>query len=112
MDSAVDMKASNDMQVQAEIDGYLTKLEDKHGYHFAEGGNKDIEFMAHLWEPLRVMHKPLAMFLTSEAVSVLTDVTLFCMGFKLQRCQVGHLAILIPCKVASSILTYASYMSC
>ncbi|MCJ1422508.1 hypothetical protein MMC29_000388 [Sticta canariensis] len=73
--------------VQGEIEDYLHRLEKKHGHRFADGRNNDIEFMAHLWEPLRVMHKPLAMFLTSEVVSVLTDVSLFCMGFKLQRCQ-------------------------
>ena len=79
------------VQVQGDIEDYISRCELKFGYKFKEGYNPSLEFMAHLWEPLRVMHKPLAMLLTSEAVSLITDGTLFLMGFKVQRCQVGAL---------------------
>ena len=63
------------------------------GYTFPPGRNNDIQFMGHLWEPLRVMHKPLAMHLTSEAVALATDASLFALGFKVYRCQASTLKL-------------------
>ena len=76
------------VQLQEDIEDYISMIEIKFGYKFPEGRDPDIQFMAHLWEPLRVMHKPLAMVLTSESVSLITDMTMFFLGFRVQRCQV------------------------
>ena len=76
-------------QAREDIEEYIARCEEKFGYKFKPGRNPDLRFMAHLWEPLRVMHKPLCVVLTSETISLVTDGTLFCMGFKVQRCQVG-----------------------
>ena len=40
-----------------------------------------LQFMAHLWEPLRVVHKPLAVHLVSEAWGLVTHSILLWMGF-------------------------------
>ena len=40
-----------------------------------------LQFMAHLWEPLRVVHKPLAVHLVSEVWGLVTHGILLWMGF-------------------------------
>ena len=70
----------------------MSMLELRHCVSLPPGRNPDLSFMANLWEPLRVLQKPLLMYLTSEAVGVCTDAALWAMGFKCRRCQV-----LLPC---------------
>ena len=49
---------------------------------FEEGRNPDVEFMAHLWEPLRWMHKPLTVYIFAECVWLGTDCLLRALGFR------------------------------
>ena len=59
-----------------------------HPSHALPGRNPHLQFMACAWEDLRVLPKPLLMYLVAEAVGLCTDMTLWAMGFKLMRCQV------------------------
>ena len=83
------------------MDHFLHMLEQRHGVKLPPGRNPNIQFMAHLWEPLRVLPKPLLMYLTSEAVGLATDAALWAMGFKVHRCQV------LPCSCLRSLLADA-----
>ena len=84
-------------QIQGDVDDFLQMLEQRHGVKLPPGRNPDIQFMAHLWEPLRVLPKPLLMYLTSEAMGLATDAALWAMGFKMHRCQV------LPCSCLLSM---------
>lgn len=44
--------------------------------------NKDLRFMCHLWEPLRVIHKPLAYVIVMEASTGASIVILSLLGFR------------------------------
>lgn len=61
---------------------YIEQIESKFGVEFEEDRNPDVEFMAHLWEPLRWMHKPLAVYLFAECMSLATDCLLYVLGFR------------------------------
>ena len=76
------------MQIQAEIDWYVSQLEKKFSYSFKEGYNEGLRYMAHLQEPLRVLHHPLAVHVGSEGVTLATHGALLAMGFSSFRCQV------------------------
>ncbi len=41
-----------------------------------------MEFMAHLWEPLRWMHKPLIVYIFAECIWLSTDCLLRVLGFR------------------------------
>ena len=45
-------------------------------------------FMAHLWEPLRVHHKPLVVHLFSEVAGAANRIWLLMLGFRMQRHKV------------------------
>lgn len=66
----------------------MEEIERKFGVSFPPGRNTSISFMAHLWEPLRWIHKPLAVFLGAEAMCVATDALLYAQGFRSYRQQV------------------------
>ena len=55
---------------------------------FPEGRNDGIRFMAHCWEDLRVLPKPLALHLASEAGALACHGALRALGFRHQSCQV------------------------
>lgn len=83
-------------QLQATTKIFVRQMEAEWGATFPEGRNADISFMAHVWEDLRVLPKPLALHLASEAASLAGGVVLRCMGFRKDCCQVrvrlGHIA--------------------
>ena len=41
------------MQTQASSERFVDEVEKRWGVKFPEGRNPDLNFMAHLWEPLR-----------------------------------------------------------
>ena len=92
------------MQVQEDVHDFLHMLELRHGVKLPPGRNPNIRFMAHLWEPLRVLPKPLLMYLTSEAVGLATDAALRVMGFKLHRCQV--------LRMKAAVLRHPGFAAC
>ena len=53
-----------------------------------EGRNPDIRFMAHVWEDLRVLPKPLALHLACEVMSMAGHAVLRLLGFRMDNCQV------------------------
>lgn len=61
-------------QMRQLVQEYVCKVEDTWGVHFKEGRTPGLRFMAHLWEDLRYMWKPLAVWpsfwLTCEATAV------------------------------------------
>jgi hypothetical protein len=63
----------------------LHNLEVTFEVHIPDGYNDRLEFMAHLWQPLRVVHKPLLVHLFSEASVLLTHGCLLFMGFRRHR---------------------------
>ena len=46
----------------AAVKSFVSKVEEKWNIHFEAGYDASLQFMAHVWEPLRVYHKPLAMY--------------------------------------------------
>jgi hypothetical protein len=67
---------------QEEVRQCLEELEDRFGFRVPDGPhNPDLQFMCHLWEPLRVMHKPFLLHLGSEASTLLSHAVLSLMGF-------------------------------
>ena len=63
-------------------------IEEKWGRQLPEGRNPDIRFMAHVWEDLRVLPKPLALHAGCEIISLLGHAVLRYMGFRMEGCQV------------------------
>mmetsp|Transcript_5575 Transcript_5575/g.15001 ORF Transcript_5575/g.15001 Transcript_5575/m.15001 type:complete len:739 (-) Transcript_5575:1603-3819(-) len=74
-------------QLEAEGQGHLPdqlvdELERAWGIHFAEGHNKELSFMAHLWQPLRCSYRPLAFYLLIEYLFFMKHVVLLSLGFR------------------------------
>ena len=61
---------------------FLAKVERDWGVKFPPGSNPGVSFMAHLWEPLRTCHKPLAVHLASEGWGLCLRLLLKTMGFR------------------------------
>ena len=74
--------------------GYIERIQRKFGVTFEEGRNPDVEFMAHLWEPLRWMHKPLVVYIGAEAIWLGTDCLLRALGFRAYK---HHNVSMQPC---------------
>lgn len=70
---------------QCELQGVLAALEQRMGHSFPEGCDETLQFMGHLWEPMRCLHLPLAVYVAAEAVGWFSDVVLWCMG--MTRCK-------------------------
>lgn len=60
----------------------IRRIEGAFGMRFEEGRNPDIRFMAHLWEPLRWLHLPLAVYVAAEALWIASSLLLRALGFK------------------------------
>ena len=69
------------------ISSYIDRNEEKFGVTFEAGRNPDVEFMAHLWEPLRWMHKPLIVYIFAEGIWLSTDCLLRALGFQAYKHQ-------------------------
>jgi len=88
------------VQESSVIYGYVDRIESKYGVTFPEGRNPDVEFMAHLWEPLRWMHKPLVVYIFAECMGLATDCLLRVLGFRAYK----HHNVSLSC----SLHTYTS----
>ena len=64
------------------IEAFVREVERRWGVTFAAGRNPALRFMAHLWEPLRVIHKPLALHAACEAATLTSHAALWCAGFR------------------------------
>ncbi|NJR41909.1 MAG: hypothetical protein HC767_03885, partial [Akkermansiaceae bacterium] len=74
------------LERQEEVKQALLALESAFDFHVPdveEGpANKDLRFMCHLWEPLRVIHKPLMFAILMEASTAASSVLLSILGFR------------------------------
>ena len=71
-------------------------MEAKWSRELPEGRNPDIKFMAHVWEDLRVLPKPLALHLACEVMSMVGHAVLRYMGFRMENCQVRCACSALP----------------
>ena len=90
------------MQDRARGQALIARVENTFNMRFEEGKNPDIEFMAHLWEPLRWIHTPLALYMAAEAVWAATGLLLRMLGFRpfmhpLVRTPIGLVAVECAC---------------
>ena len=76
------------MQETDQVAHFTTQCEEAWNVRFQQGKNPDITFMAHLWEPLRVWHKPLIVHVFSEAAGAVSSVWLLTLGFRKQCWEV------------------------
>ena len=70
---------------------YTHMIEDAWDIRFPPGTNEDLRLMGHLWEPLKVFHKPLLIHLASESSMLVTHLVL-------QVCCVCCQPFLLPAK--------------
>lgn len=56
------------------VAAFLARVEERWGAAFPPGYDPSLRFMAHIWEPLHVAHKPLALYLATEAVARVAQV--------------------------------------
>lgn len=77
-------------QLQQATADFVRMMEVKWDRELPEGRNPDIKFMAHVWEDLRVLPKPLAIHLACEAMSIMGHAVLRYMGFRMDSCQVRY----------------------
>ena len=76
------------MQDRTQVADFVTRCEKAWGINFLEGKNHNIAFMAHLWEPLRVHHKPLVVHLFSEVAGAASRLWLLMLGFRMHQHKV------------------------
>ena len=73
------------LEQQEEVKQALVTLEKAFEFRVPEivegPQNKDLRFMCHLWEPLRVIHKPLAYVIIMEASTGASIIILSMLGF-------------------------------
>lgn len=61
---------------------FLARVEHAWGVQFAEGYNPAVSHLEFLWDPLRVWHKPLALYAAAEAAAAAAHLVLWAMGFR------------------------------
>lgn len=87
-------------QLRARTAEFVRDIERVWGVEFPPGRNPDLIFMAHLWEPLRVLPKPLALHLASEAAGLACHALLWALGFRRKRSQARpHTLCMKGCKL-------------
>ena len=79
------MKTFIGAQEKARGLAYIAQIEQTFQLLFEEGRNPDVQFMAHLWEPLRWLHKPLAVYMLAEGMGLVTSCLLHVLGFRVFR---------------------------
>ena len=67
---------------QTAVDDFVAAVESKWEINFLPGYDPSLRFMAHVWEPLRVQHKPLIMYAMTELAARIAHLLLQWMGFK------------------------------
>ena len=79
------VKSNVDAQEKARGLAYIAQIEQTFQLRFEEGRNPGVQFMAHLWEPLRWLHKPLAVYMLAECMGLVTSCLLHALGFRVFR---------------------------
>ena len=72
---------------EEEIDWWMGEVEKTWGIRFEPGRTEGLTFMAHMREPLKVMHQPLFVVGYSHAAETLAGLVLRCWGFKHHTCR-------------------------
>ena len=72
---------------------YTQLIEDTWGVRFPPGSNDDLQLMGHLWEPLKVFHKPLFVHLASESSMLVTHLALQVRAHCLSRTVQLHICV-------------------
>jgi pimeloyl-ACP methyl ester carboxylesterase len=73
---------------RAGVSDFVDRIQVSYGTRFEAGRNPRLEFMAHLWEPLKVIHSPLALRLGLESMRVFTALVLKVAGFQRGRVEI------------------------
>lgn len=73
---------------QDTVKRFNQQLQTAFNVKFTKGSNPDLQLMQHLWEPLRVVHKPLMLHVVSE-------MSTFCTHLLLQVCEI-HTRVQLP----------------
>lgn len=60
----------------------LKQLEQQTGVVLPEGRNPDIQFLSHLWDPLKVSYKPLIFYICMEVLALASACMLQAAGFR------------------------------
>ena len=76
------------MQEADQVARFTTQCEKTWNVRFQQGNNPHINFMAHLWEPLKVCHKPVIVHLFSEVAGATNCVWMLALGFRKQCYEV------------------------
>ncbi len=76
------------MQEADQVAQFTTQCEKTWNVKFQQGNNPQISFMAPLWEPLRVFHKPVIVHLFSEVARATNSLWMLALGFRKQCCEV------------------------
>ena len=98
------MKPFMGAQEKARGLAYIAQIEQTFQLQFEEGRNPDVQFMAHLWEPLRWLHKPLAVYMLAECMGLVTSCLLHALGFRAFR----HHNVSTPHHILFSLLLSCS----
>ena len=69
------------MQDQRSINTFIDECQERWGVQLPPGYQEGLRYMAHLWEPLRVVYKPLALHLGSEIAHMVCASFLRMQGF-------------------------------
>jgi hypothetical protein len=75
-------RAAMDSHEQALVLQVLETLEATFEVNIPPGYNEELRFMAHLWEPIRVVHKPLFVHVVLEASLIFSHIFLTALGFR------------------------------
>ena len=94
------MKPLMGAQEKARGLAYIAQIEQTFQLRLEEGRNPDVQFMAHLWEPLRWLHKPLAVYMLAECMGLVTSCLLHALGFRAFR----HHNVSVPHHILFSLL--------
>ena len=61
---------------QKRVERYTEEIARAWNIRFPTGSNPELQLMGHLWEPLKVVHKPLFVHIASEMSVLLTHLAL------------------------------------
>lgn len=107
----------------AEVDAFVLDVQHTFNCTFAPGYNPSLRFLSHLWQPLRVWHKPLALYAAIEGYAALSSLMLQCRGFvrhrhggfdvyiHLQGCDASSVPIVLLHGVGFGLLPYLPLLS-
>eukprot|EP00892_Ulva_mutabilis_P009709 jgi/Ulvmu1/710/UM010_0082.1 len=72
---------------QIRVERYTAEIARAWDITFPTGSNPELQLMGHLWEPLKVVHKPLFVHIASEMSMLLTHLALLGLKFERYECM-------------------------